>query len=555
MGNQRGASWFSANGIYGLLFLFLTSGWARAAIPLGERQALLDLYTSTNGAGWTTSTGWNGAPGTECTWQGVTCDGPQSSVTQLYLPGNNLTGSLPASIGTLSSLTGLYLWSNHLSGIIPSFATDSALRDLDLVFNQLSGSIPSFAANTALVTLNLSYNGLTGSIPSFAPNADLYYLGLSSNQLSGHIPSFAANTALHDLYLSDNQLDGPIPTFDTNTALRYVRLNGNQLSGPIPSFSANPILWELYLDDNRLTGSIPSLAANTGLRYLNLSSNMLTGPIDPSLRGLTNLVYAGLDLRWNALFSTDASLVAFLNSKHSHGDWQSTQTIAVTGLGVTGIRPTQVTVNWTPIAYTAGPGNYQVFGSTVSGGPYTPFATVTTDKSATSLEVTGLSPMTPYFFVVQTTTAPHNANQNTVVSGFSAELSTTTTLATALFAVPPCRLFDTRNSGTSDAAAPILAAAEARTLALNGRCGIPTSARALSVNVTVTQPAASGTFVLYRGDLASVPGIGTLSFPAGRTRANSSVLALDLHGGQTITVLNDSSGPAHFILDVSGYFK
>ncbi|MBK9965851.1 MAG: hypothetical protein IPP07_13485 [Holophagales bacterium] len=126
---------------------------------------------------------------------------------------------------------------------------------------------------------------------------------------------------------------------------------------------------------------------------------------------------------------------------------------------------------------------------------------------------------------------------------------------TAYFTIPPCRLFDTRNSEGPDAASPILAAGESRPLALDGRCGVPTSARAVSINVTVTQPGAPGNFVLFRGDLAPVPNTSNLNFPAGSTRANNGILGLDLHGGQTIKVVNYSAGPAHFILDVSGHFE
>ena len=480
-----------------------------------------------------------------------------NALRDLRLWFNQLSGAIP-SFATNTALQDLRLGPNQLSGAIPSFATNTALQDLRLGPNQLSGSIPSFATNTALQVVDLGGNQLSGSIPSFATNTALQVVDLSGNQLSGSIPSFATNSALRDLRLGFNQLSGAIPSFATNTALQDLRLGSNQLSGSIPSFSSNTALSILDLSGNQLSGSIPSFAGNTALWRLDLNGNQMTGPVHQSLGTLTNLSdWSGLDLRWNALFSTDAVLITFLNSKQDGGDWQSTQTIPVTGLSADGVLPTQVTVNWTPIVYTADSGNYQAFYSTTSGGPYTPFATATANKSASSLTVTGLTSLTPYFFVVQTTTSPHANNQNTALSGFSAEVSsaTATTLATALFAVPPCRLFDTRNSGTSDAAAPILAAGEVRTLVLNGRCGIPASARALSVNVTVTQPEASGTFVLYRGDLGSVPEASTISFPAGRTRANNSILALDLHGGQTIRVLNDSTGPAHFILDVSGYFE
>ena len=89
------------------------------SLPASQRQALLDLYTGTNGAGWKTLTNWNGAPGTECTWFGVTCDGGQTTVLQLKLEGNNLVGTIPADLGNLTSLLSLDLSANTLSGAIP----------------------------------------------------------------------------------------------------------------------------------------------------------------------------------------------------------------------------------------------------------------------------------------------------------------------------------------------------------------------------------------------------------------------------------------------------
>src|SRR5689334_11732498 len=65
---------------------------ASATIPGTERQALIDLYNSSNGDTWTANTNWcNGfcpasgtpifnAAGTECTWFGVTCDAGQNNV-------------------------------------------------------------------------------------------------------------------------------------------------------------------------------------------------------------------------------------------------------------------------------------------------------------------------------------------------------------------------------------------------------------------------------------------------------------------------------------------
>jgi hypothetical protein len=48
---------------------------------------------------------------------------------------------------------------------------------------------------------------------------------------------------------------------------------------------------------------------------LSLNSNPLSGDISTDLQNLTTLFNsAGLDIRWNALHSDDATLIAFLNS-------------------------------------------------------------------------------------------------------------------------------------------------------------------------------------------------------------------------------------------------
>jgi hypothetical protein len=125
---------------------------------------------------------------------------------------------------------------------------------------------------------------------------------------------------------------------------------------------------------------------------------------------------------------------------------------------------------------------------------------------------------------------------------------------TGLHTIAPCRLFDTRNDTGPDSASPILAAGEIRPMSLGGRCGIPDTAQTISVNVTVTGAGAAGDFTLHRADLSTAPVTANLSFGPGQTRASNGMLELDLNGGETFKVVNRSSAPAHFILDVNGYF-
>ncbi|HQQ77946.1 MAG TPA: immunoglobulin domain-containing protein [Thermoanaerobaculia bacterium] len=126
--------------------------------------------------------------------------------------------------------------------------------------------------------------------------------------------------------------------------------------------------------------------------------------------------------------------------------------------------------------------------------------------------------------------------------------------ATLFHPLIPCRLFDTRHAEGSDAAAPALAAAATRILPLAGRCGVPPTAAAVSVNVTVVDPAASGSLVFYPGD-QPVPIASTVSFRTGRTRANNAIIRIAADGSGTLGVSNDAAAPVPFILDVNGYFE
>ncbi len=71
-----------------------------------------------------------------------------------------------------------------------------------------------------------------------------------------------------------------------------------------------------------------------------------------------------------------------------------------------------------------------------------------------------------------------------------------------------------------------------RTFAITGVCGVPSDARSVSLNVTVTNVQTSGTLLLYRGDGA--PSLAsTINFRPGVTRANNDLTQLALDGTGT----------------------
>ena len=358
-----------------------------ATLPqTAERRALIALYNSTGGDSWTNKAGWKtpplypdgfALPGTEGTWSGVTVSG--GHVTQINLGNRNLTGTLPAEIGDLTYLTNLNLYANPITGPIPpELGNLTSLQYLTFESNRLSGSIPAALGNlTNLRSLNLFNNLLSGVIP----------------------PEIGGMTAVTDINLSGNQLTGSIPAEIANpTGLRYLRLQSNHLSGTIPA----------------------SLGARTTLLVLELQSNQLAGPVPSALTNMTSLYTDWTNTGYNALYSDEPAVIAFLNLKDA--GWSTTQTIAPTGVTATSLDNAIIHVSWLPVTYTANPGYYKVLISETPGGPYT-LAGQTADKTTSSVQVTGLTPGTRYYFVVRTVTNAHANNLNIVESGDSLEAS------------------------------------------------------------------------------------------------------------------------------------
>jgi hypothetical protein len=125
--------------------------------------------------------------------------------------------------------------------------------------------------------------------------------------------------------------------------------------------------------------------------------------------------------------------------------------------------------------------------------------------------------------------------------------------AASYFTLTPCRLVDTRNPN-GPRGGPAIGASARRDFPLTGVCGVPASAKAISVNLTVTGPAATGNVKLFPGD-GIPPLASSLNFSAGQTRANNAIVLLAIDGSGVLSIQNGSTGTLHFILDVNGYFR
>jgi hypothetical protein len=121
--------------------------------------------------------------------------------------------------------------------------------------------------------------------------------------------------------------------------------------------------------------------------------------------------------------------------------------------------------------------------------------------------------------------------------------------ATTFNAVPPCRVLDTRNAA-GPLGGPSIGALVSRSFVATSTCNVPSGAVAISANVTVVNPASNGDLVAYPNGLAA-PGTSTVSFRAGRTRANNTLLYLASDG--SFLVKNNAAGALDLVVDVNGY--
>lgn len=120
---------------------------------------------------------------------------------------------------------------------------------------------------------------------------------------------------------------------------------------------------------------------------------------------------------------------------------------------------------------------------------------------------------------------------------------TATNTTTGLFQViTPYRAFDTRHAPLTP-----FAPTEARTIALNTAPGVATNASAVSSNLTVVDPAASGFLTVYP---LVEPATSNLNFGPGQTVANGALLRLSPTGA-VVARMNQAG---HVLIDINGFF-
>ncbi|CAH2059764.1 unnamed protein product [Thlaspi arvense] len=133
---------------------------------------------------------------------------------QLDLAYNNFSSSLPFEFGNLNKLEILSLSSSGFFGQVPpTISNMTSLTELYLAKNSLTGSFPHVHNLTKLSLLNLFWNHFNGTIlSSLLTLPFLTYLNLHDNQFTGSIehPNSSSSSRPKRLFLGKNQFEGKI---------------------------------------------------------------------------------------------------------------------------------------------------------------------------------------------------------------------------------------------------------------------------------------------------------------------------------------------------------
>jgi Putative Ig domain len=135
----------------------------------------------------------------------------------------------------------------------------------------------------------------------------------------------------------------------------------------------------------------------------------------------------------------------------------------------------------------------------------------------------------------------------------TAQLSLSVLAATGLQFVPvtPCRIADTRNPA-GPFGAPAIGGGQTRTFPIpQSACGIPSTAAAYSLNVTVVPGGELGYLTVWPAG-QPLPTVSLLNSIDGRVKANAAIVPAGASGA--ISIYANAQVPTQVVIDISGYF-
>jgi len=128
------------------------------------------------------------------------------------------------------------------------------------------------------------------------------------------------------------------------------------------------------------------------------------------------------------------------------------------------------------------------------------------------------------------------------------------------FPVSPCRVVDTRGAAGTNGG-PAVTSNTTRLFRMQGNCGVPNGAKAVSLNVTVVQPGSAGWMGVYPA--TGFSGTSTINFNAGEFAiANGAIVPVStvaVAGDKDLSVFwgnyTGTNPTANVLIDITGYFQ
>ncbi|CAN6465617.1 unnamed protein product [Victoria cruziana] len=219
------------------------------------------------------------------------------SSLQMFWLNNQKGPKLSGCIDVLANMTDLvqvWLHSNAFTGLLPDLTALTSLTDLNLRDNRLTGPVPnSLVSLRALKNISLSNNLLQGSVPVFHgdvgvdndPKLNRYCLPAPGDcdqrviVLLSIASAMAYPADLADSWLGNNPCGGWAGiTCNPKGNITVINFQNRGFSGTISTdFGKISSLQRLVLSNNNLTGRIPKEIADLpSLVYLDVSNNFLS---------------------------------------------------------------------------------------------------------------------------------------------------------------------------------------------------------------------------------------------------------------------------------------
>ncbi|KAF2712221.1 L domain-like protein [Pleomassaria siparia CBS 279.74] len=198
-----------------------------------------------------------------------------TTLRELKLADNTLSGNLPTCLSGLVNLEVLELQSNKLASLPAEIRQLAHLRVLDISDNQFT-ALPSELFSVPIVELLASKNAFSGAFFNVDAVSHLQKLVLSNNSISslcnlGNI----SLPALKHLDLEANRLSD-LPNMSSWTSLTTLLIGGNKLSSLPDGFvSLQQNLHHADFTGNDITAVDEKIALMDGLKILTLAANPL----------------------------------------------------------------------------------------------------------------------------------------------------------------------------------------------------------------------------------------------------------------------------------------